>query len=106
MGQIEYSGEHYPTTGDGLNLRGQLPWHLGPQKDQCVIHPVTSVFVCTEHGRQEYQQGGAIHCNCEHGHEEENPLARPYELNELPEATPGWTVQKHEVQPLDKTALS
>lgn len=94
MGQVEYSGEHYPTTGEGLKLRGQLPWHLGPQKDQCVIHPVTRVFVCSEESREEYTYPGSISCTCGDGHEENNPLARPYEPNELPEAIPGWTVQQ------------
>lgn len=94
MGRLESAGEHYPVTGEGLELKGQLPWHLGPQKDQCVIRPVTSIFVCTENSREEYQYPGSIQCNCGRDHSEENPLARPYEPNELPEATPGWTVQK------------
>ena len=81
-----------PPQSQRLERRGQLPAHLGPEKDQCVIVPVTRVYRCSEFGREEVVIPGQIRCSCGGDHDD-NPCAVEAEMNEWAEEIPGWTAQ-------------
>ena len=69
---ISYSGERPQESGE-LAYGGRLPIWQRPVTGQCVI------------------RDGELHCIC--GECEPLP-AQPLRLEEIPEQTPGWTVQK------------
>lgn len=94
MSAEQAAGDRPNVTGAGLRQGGALPWHLRPEKDQCVIIPVSRIYRSGPDGRVEYVQPGQIRCSCGRDHSVDNPSAQPYRLEELPEATPGWTVQQ------------
>jgi hypothetical protein len=69
---VSYPGERPQESGE-LQYRGALPpWHA-PLRPQCVI------------------RDGELHCICG---ECPPPPGKTVRLEELPEQTPGWTVQQ------------
>lgn len=90
-GNYSFPGTRPPQTQQ-LEVRGQLPAHLRPEKDQCVIIPVRRVYHCDAKGREEIVIPGEIRCSCGGDHAD-NPCSVDFELREYPGETPGWTAQ-------------
>lgn len=85
--EFEYPGCRPPVSGD-LDYGGRLPQHLLPSEEPVLVRPAQTVVRCTTFAREEVQYPA----EWPEGHED-NPLTQGYDLQEIPELVPGWTVQ-------------